>query len=94
MPNTYSRTEALFEDFVHALSLYDKAYITEINCDRENPSDYPNISSSKLIERIKNSELISIDNIDKLKKYENTVFCFMSCAYISPLIEKTKEILK
>ena len=94
MPNTYSRTEALFDDFVKALSLYDKAYITEINCDREMQSDYPNINSSKLINEIPNSEIIDINKIDKLKDYQNTVFCFMSCAYISPLIEKTKDLLK
>ena len=93
MPNTYSRTEALFDDFVKSLKLYDKAYITEINCDRERQEDYPNISSSKLINEIPDSELIDINTIDKLKRYDNTVFCFMSCAYISPLIDKTKEIL-
>lgn len=94
MPNTYSRTEALFDDFVKSLKLYDKAYVTEINCDRERKEDYPNISSSKLIKKIPNSELIDIKTIDKLKDYNNTVFCFMSCAYISPLIEETKKILK
>ncbi len=92
MPNTYSRTEALFDDFVKSLSLYDKAYITEINCDRENREDYPNISSSKLIEKIPNSELISLETIDKLKEYDDIVLCFMSCAYISPMVEKAKEM--
>ena len=94
MPNTYSRTEALFDDFVKVLSLYDKAYITEIKCDREKQSDYPNISSSKLIKEINNSEMISLEDIDKLKDYHNTVICFMSCANISPLVEKTKEMFK
>ena len=93
MPNTYSRTESLFDDFVKSLSLYDKAYITEIKCDRERKEDYPNISSSKLIEHIPNAEMISLDDISKLKDLENTVICFMSCANISPLVEKTKELL-
>ena len=94
MPNTYSRTEALFDDFVKVLSLYDKAYVTEIKCDREKQSDYPNINSSKLIKEINNSEMISLEDIDKLKNYHNTVICFMSCANISPLVEKTKEMFK
>lgn len=94
MPNTYSRTEALFDNFVKSLSLYDKAYITEINCDREKQEDYPNINSNKLIEAIPNAEMISLDTIDKLKNYDNSVICFMSCANISPLVEKTKELLK
>ena len=94
MPNTYSRTEALFDDFVKSLSLYDKAYITNIKCDREKASDYPNINSDKLIKAIPNAEKISLDTIDKLKDYDNSVICFMSCANISPLVEKTKEIIK
>ena len=94
MPNTYSRTESLFDDFVKSLSLYNKAYITEIKCDREREEDYPNVSSTKLINKIPNSEMISLSDIDKLKDYKNTVLCFMSCANISPLVEKCREILK
>ena len=94
MPNTYSRTEALFDDFVKSLGLYDKVYITDIKCDREDPKDYPNINSDKLIDKMSNAEKISIDTIDKLKDYDNSVICFMSCANISPLVEKTKELLK
>ena len=94
MPNTYSRTEALFDDFVKALSLYDKSYVTDIKCDRERGEDYPNINSDKLIDVIPNAEKISIDTIDKLNGLHNTVICFMSCANISPLVEKTKELLK
>ena len=94
MPNTYSRTEALFNDFIKALSLYDKAYVTDINCDREKQSDYPNINSDKLIKEINNCEKISLEDIVKLKDYHNSVICFMSCANISPLVEKTKEMFK
>lgn len=94
LPNTYSRTEALFDDFISSLSLYDKAYLMEISCDREKKEDYPNVSSSKLVEKIPNSEMISLDTINKLKDSDNTVFCFMSCAYISPMIEKAKEMFK
>ena len=94
MPNTYSRTEALFDDFVKSLSLYDKAYITDIKCDRERQEEYPDINSDKLIEAIPKAEKISLETIDKLKDYHNTVICFMSCANISPLVEKTKEMYK
>ena len=94
MPNTYSRTKALFDDFIKALSLYDKVYITDINCDRENQKDYPDVNSDKLIKAIDKAEKISLEDIDKLKDYHDSVICFMSCANISPLVEKTKEILK
>ena len=37
LPNTYSRTEALMDDFVSAMKKADKAYVMDINYDRENP---------------------------------------------------------
>ena len=92
LPNTYSRTEALFDDFVKSLKLFDKAYIMDISCDREKEEDYPNISSQKLSDNIPNSEMISLDTIDKLDSYNNTVICFMSCANISKMIDKYKEM--
>ena len=94
LPNTYSRTEALFDDFVKSLSLFDKAYVMDISCDRERPEDYPNISSEKLVENIPNSEMISLDTVDKLASYHNAVICFMSCANISKMIDKYVSIIK
>ena len=94
LPNTYSRTEALFNDFVRSLTLFDKAYLMDISCDREKKEDYPNINSGMLVKQIPNSEMIDIKTVNKLKEYDNTVFCFMSCAYISPMVEKAKEVLK
>ena len=91
LPNTYSRTQDLFDDFVLALKIYDKAYLMDIKCDRENSRDYPLISSNKIVEQIPNSEMISFDDCTKLLKHTNSVICFMSCANISPLIEKYKQ---
>ena len=92
MPNTYSRTRDLFNDFITSLEKYDKAYLTDIKCDRENPNDY-NINSQMLVDKINNSELISINDIDKLLKHKGNVICFMSCANISPMINEFKKIL-
>ena len=92
LPNTYSRTEALFDDFIRSLKLFDKAYVMDIACDRERQEDYPNISSQKLVDNIPNSEMISLDTIDKLDSYNNSVICFMSCANISKMIDKYKEM--
>ena len=94
LPNTYSRTKALESDFIKSLSLYDKAYLMDIKCDRENQEDYPDVSSFNLTKKINNSEMISLDTANKLLDYQNTVFCFMSCANISPMINKVKELLK
>ena len=94
LPNTYSRTQDLYDDFVAALKLYDKAYLMDIKCDREKSEDYPLISSQKIAEQIPNSEMIDLDSCDKLLKHQNSVICFMSCANISPMINKYRDLLK
>jgi len=94
LPNTYSRTKDLFNEFRDALKLYDKAYVMNISCDREKEEDYPDITSSHLVEVIPNSELISLESVSKLLRHDNAVLCFMSCANISKMIDRYKEINK
>ena len=94
LPNTYSRTRDLFDDFKEALSLFDKTYVMPISCDRENASDYPDVSSENLVEQINGAEIIDIESVDKLKKHNDSVICFMSCANISKMIDKYKEMMK
>ena len=86
LPNTYSRTEALMEDFAKVLSKFDYSYVMDIKCDRERQEDYPNVSSDILISKIKNAKKLSIDKIEELDSYKNDVICFMSCANITPVI--------
>ena len=93
LPNTYSRTQDFMKDFSEVLSKFDHSYIMDIKCDREDPKDYPNVSSDVLISKTKNSEKISIETIDKLKKEKNSIICFMSCANITPVIEAFKKAL-
>ena len=94
LPNTYSRTKDFMEDFANVLSDFDKAFVMDIKCDRENPLDYPNVTSDTLITKIKNGEKISIDTVKKLLEYKDSIICFMSCANITPIIDAYKELLK
>ena len=93
LPNTYSRTQDFMNDFANILSKFDKAYVMDIKCDREDPNDYPGITSDTLISKIKNSEKIDINSVNKLLEYKDSVICFMSCANITPIIEEFKKIL-
>ena len=65
-----------------------------INIKNEKKEDYENVSSDMLIEKIDNAEKLSIDTVDKLLEYDNAVICFMSCANISPVIDKYHKLLK
>lgn len=49
-PHTYSRTKSLMDDFIKALSGYDKVYLTDIYAARE--TDPGDVSSQMLAERI------------------------------------------
>lgn len=93
LPNTYSRTKALMNDFIDVLKLADKAYVMDIHCDRERKEDYPNVSSDELIKNIPGAEKISIDTVDKLLRHKNAAICFMSCTNIYEILEAYQKLL-
>ena len=92
-PNTYSRTKDFTKQFIESLSMADKVFLTEIESNREKPEDYPGISSSLIVDEIKNGEIISEETIQKLEPYKNEVICFMGCAPVAHLISEFKKIL-
>lgn len=92
-PNTYSRTQAFTKEFAEALTLADKAYMTEIDSNRERQEDYPGVYSKQVLDLIPNGELISENTVDCLLEYRDAVICFMSCASISHLKEKYESLL-
>ncbi len=89
-PNTYSRTRDFKDQFIESLSIADKVYLTEIDCNREDPMDYPGVTSQLILDGIPDSELIDEGSISKLKEELNSVICFMGCAYVDGLIESLK----
>lgn len=93
-PNTYSRTDALKDGFIEALKTADKAYMTEIDCNRERSEDYPDVNSQMILDKVPNSEIIGMDTMDKLLDFKNAVICFMSCADVSHMIDKYYELVK
>ena len=92
-PNTYSRTKDFTQDFATSLSIADKVYITPIEANREKQSDYPNVTSSLILDKIPGSELITEETIEILSKEKDSVVSFMSCAYVDKLIDGFKKTL-
>ena len=90
-PNTYSRTEKFYKEFADALNIADKVYLTEIDCNREKPEDYGNVTSKVIFDLLKNGEMVSEETTDKMLKHNNAVICFMSCASISHLKDNYKN---
>ncbi len=93
LPNTYSRTEALKDEFIEVLKEADKAYVMDIHCDRETQEEYPNVSSEMLRKEIPNAENVSVDTVEKLLIHKNSVLCFMSCTNIYEIEDKYKELI-
>ena len=94
LPNTYSRTEALMDDFIKALKTADKAYVMDIHCDRENKEDYPGVTSDTIIKNVPNAEKISIDTVDKLLNHKNAAICFMSCTNIYEILNAYEKLIE
>lgn len=92
VPNTYSRTKDFTEEFIEAFKIADKTYLTEIDCNRERPEDYPGITSHTIIDKLENADIISEDTIDKLKNEQDAVICFMGCAYVDGIIKAYKTM--
>lgn len=97
--HTFSRVEEFSDEFASALNLADKAYVMDINYDREDPEDYPGIDAYTIIDKLENGDYIEQGMSDKLMKFDNAVILFMSSKeiylleeeYIKKLEERTKE---
>lgn len=92
-PNTYSRTRDFKFEFIDALNTVDKAFVTEIDCNRERPEDYPGVSSNMIILGLNDGDIISEETISKLANELNSVICFMGCASVAGLIESLKKYI-
>ena len=92
-PNTYSRTRDFKDQFIEAFKVADRVFLTDIDCNREDPNDYPGISSQIILDGIPNSDIISEDTIEKLGSELNSVICFMGCAYVDGLINSLKKYI-
>ena len=92
-PNTYSRTKDFTNEFIDALQVADKVYMTEVMANREKQEDYPGVGSHMIADNIPNSEMVEEETIDKLLKEKGNVVAFMGCADNSHLISGFKELL-
>jgi UDP-N-acetylmuramate--alanine ligase len=95
--HTFSRVLDFKEDFIRALNLADKAYVMDINYDREDPEDFPGVNAYTIIDGLDNGDYIEHGMADKLMEYDNAVILFMSSKEIYILeqeyIDKLKEKL-
>jgi len=92
--HTFSRVEQFADDFAAALNLADKAFVMDVNYDRELKEDYPDIDAYTIIDKLENGDYIEQHMPEKLLEYDNAVILFMSSKEIYLLQEnylKLKE---
>ena len=89
--HTFSRVQDFRQEFIDALNLADKAFVMDINYDREDPNDYPGISAYTIISGLNNGDYIEQGMAEKLLPYENSVILFMSSKEIYLLEEEYKK---
>ena len=92
--HTFSRVEKFADEFASALNLADKAYVMDINYDREKPEDYPGITPYTIIDKLDNGDYIEQGQASKLLEYDNAVILFMSSKEIYLLEEEYKKLLE
>lgn len=90
-PNTYSRTKDFYKEFAESLNLADTCYLTEIDCNREKPDEYPEITSKLILDRLNNGHMLK--NMKELLKYNDNVYLFMSCASIENIKSELIDLL-
>ena len=93
-PHTFSRVEEFADDFASALNLADKAYVMDINYDREKKEDYPGIDAYTIIDKLDNGDYIEQGMAEKLLQYDNAVILFMSSKEIYLLEDEYKKELE
>ncbi len=92
-PNTYSRTKDFKKEFIEALNTADKAFLTDIKCDREDPKDYPGVNSMSIVKELTDGDLISVETISKLQPELDSVICVMGCAYVGDILDAIREFV-
>lgn len=92
--HTFSRVLDFKDEFVRALNLADKAYVMDINYDREDPKDFPGVDAYTIINDLDNGEYIEHGMADKLMEYDNAVILFMSSKEIYILEDEYKKKLE
>ena len=93
-PHTFTRTKEFANELSNVFKEADASYVLPIHPAREKQEDYPDITSDIIINNLDNCYSININEADKLAKYNNAVFAFMSPNDISILETSLKKLIE
>src|SRR5699024_12760791 len=79
-PHTYTRTKTFLNEFADSLKGADHVFLCDIfSSARESSGD---LTIDDLMEKIPNSLLLTLENVDVLKEFEEDVLVFMGAGDI------------
>lgn len=91
--HTLSRTKEMADDFVEALNLADQAYVMDVGVDRFEEG-YDDVDYHVILDKLENGKYMSLDKVDELLEYENSVLLFMSSKDIYVLQKEYEKRLQ
>lgn len=86
-PHTFTRTKEFASELASVMNTVDYSYVMDIHPARESQEDYPDVTSDLIISKLDHGEAITMDDSDKLLKWDNAVILFMSPNDLSKLEE-------
>ena len=93
-PHTFTRTKEFANDLSEVFKEATASYVLPIHPAREKQSDYPDITSNIISDKLDTCHLINMADAKVLAQYDNAVFAFMSPNDISSLEKDLENILK
>lgn len=93
-PHTFTRTKEFAKDLTEVFKNADASYVLPIHPAREKQSDYPEVTSNLIIDKLNTCHPINMSDAKLLSQYNNAVFAFMSPNDISSLENDLENLLK
>ncbi|HEY4578818.1 MAG TPA: UDP-N-acetylmuramate--L-alanine ligase [Savagea sp.] len=91
-PHTFSRTEALLEEFAEALSLADAVYLCDIfSSAREQKGK---LTIDDLIAKVPNSKHLELEKISTLLEEENAIYLFMGAGDVPKYAKALTNVIE
>lgn len=84
-PHTFTRTKEFAASLAEIMNTVDYSYVMPIHPAREKQEDYKEVTSDLIIQKLEHGEEITMEEADKLLKWEDSVLLFMSPNDLSKL---------
>lgn len=91
-PHTYSRTETFMEEFAESLNEADHIFLCDIFSSARESSG--NLTIDDLLQKVNNGKLLTLDNVEQLKQFNDSVLIFMGAGDIQKFQHAYEAIIE